>query len=266
VVICVIKKGFFNNLRINREYIFYYAKTMLKQRVANSYLGVMWLFLDPLFFMMIYTFLVVILFNNASSNFHIQVFIGITTWKFISTSISNATTSISKNKAVFEQVYFHKFVYPTSFLLVNLYNFLITNTLIIALMLISNVSLSLHMLEFIPITFVISLFIYGIALIVSHIGIYFNDIKNILDIILRFIFYLTPVIWNYETINSNISFVSILKWNPASIIIESYRDVLFRNTYADYLGLFFILIFSLILIFIGYRLISKYESDYGKVS
>ena len=262
----MVKKGFLKNLLLNREYILYYAKTLLKQRVANSYFGVIWLFLDPLFFMMVYTFLVVILFNHGSNNFHIQVFIGITTWKFIATSINNATTSISKNRAVFEQVYFHKLVYPTSFLILNLYNFLITNSIIIVLMIISRVSLTLHMVEFIPITFVLSLFIYGLALIVAHIGIYFNDIKNVLDIVLRFIFYLTPVIWNYDTINSNIAGISILKWNPASIIIESYRNVLFRSQYADYIGLFVILVLSFVLIIIGYRLITKYESDYGKVS
>jgi ABC-type polysaccharide/polyol phosphate export permease len=260
------KKGIIKNFKKNKEYITYYAKTLLKQRVANSYLGVLWLFLDPLFFMVIYTFLVVIIFNSASNNFHIQVFIGITVWKYISTTITNATTSISKNKAVFEQVYFHKFVYPTSFLLLNLYNFLITNTIIIVLMFMSNVSFTLHMLEFIPITLVLSLLIYGISLIVSHIGVYFNDIKNILDIGLRFLMYLTPVIWNYDTINSNLTFVSILKLNPASIIIESYRNVLFRGQFADYLGLSAIFALSLFLISIGYKIISKYESEYGKVS
>ncbi|MFI3210946.1 MAG: ABC transporter permease [Peptostreptococcaceae bacterium] len=257
------KKNIVSNLKHNWDYISYYANILLKHRVAGSYLGVLWLFINPLMFMMIYSFVVQYIFNNRMENFNVFVFIGLTTWNLISRTIMMGPTTIVRNKSIFEQVYFHKFVYPTIYTLVGLYEFLISNTLILLLMLIANIPFTWHLIEFVPITIVVILFTYGITLIVSHIGVYFFDLSNILDFTLKFIFYLSPIMWSYESVNFKYSY--LLQLNPISIIVQSYRDILFYEQSPDYIYLLILLIISIILIKIGYKLISKYEDEYGRV-
>lgn len=214
-------------------------------------------------FMLIYTFVVNNIFKITIPNFSLHVFIGTTTWKLISGSILMSPTVISRNKTIFQQVYFHKFVYPTVYLLVAVYEFLIANILILFLMYFSNIRFTWHLIEFPIVTLISILFTWGCSLIISHLGIYFFDLRNILDFSMRFLFYLSPVMWSYE--NRNFEFMNYLKISPISIIMESFRNITFRGTSPNYLSLLFVLTLSMILISIGYYLISKYEDEYARV-
>lgn len=270
------KKSLFANLAQYHEYMLYYSKILLKQRVAGSYLGFLWLFLDPLMFMLVYSFVVEFLFNSSIPNFNLHVFIGLTTWKLVSGTLLMSPTTIVRNKGVFQQVYFHKFVYPTIYLLVNIYEFFIANTLILGLMALAGVPFSWHMLEFFPITLVAVLFTWGCSLIISHVGVYFFDLRNILDFSLRFLFYLSPIMWSYGNItklekelftiaNVHVQAIHILKLNPVSIIIESFRQVLYYGQSPNYLTLAVLALVSCLLISLGYRMMSKREDAYARI-
>ena len=58
---------------------------------------------------------------------------------------------------------------------------------------------------------------------------------------------------------------NILLLNPIALILESYRNVLMNNQSANYLGLIIIFLLSLIIMTVGFKVIEKYEKNYGKV-
>ncbi len=182
------KKNILQNLWKNQEYILYYAKIILKTRVAGSYLGFLWLWIDPLMFMLIYSFVVMFIFKSKIEHFNVFVLIGITAWNFFSRAMLMATTSIVRNKSIFQQVYFHKFVYPTLYLVSYIYEFFISLSLILIVMLFEGIPITWHVIEVIPILITMALFTYGCSLIISHIGVYLFDLRNILDFTLKFIF------------------------------------------------------------------------------
>ena len=75
-------KRFFSDTAKYGKYAIYSAKSALKSEVANSYLNWLWWVLDPLCFMLIYTFIFGVVFNGAKPYFPIFIFIGITVWDF----------------------------------------------------------------------------------------------------------------------------------------------------------------------------------------
>ena len=257
------KQGILKNILKNREYILYYARIMLKQRVAGSYLGFLWLFLQPLMFMLIYTFVVTVIFKNRMPNFNIYVLIGLNAWSLIQRTIMTSATAIVRNKAIFEQVYFHKFVYPTVYMMSYVYEFIISTGLVFIMMAVAGVPFTWHLVEIIPILFVCMLFSLGCGLIVAHIGVYLFDLANILEFTLRFIFYLSPIMWSFD--NLDFSSVWILRMNPVSILLGSFRSVILYSKSPVYVYLLFIGLFSCALIQIGYRLISRYEDNYARI-
>jgi len=257
------KQGIIKNLIKYHEYILYYAWIMLKQRVAGSYLGFLWLFLQPLMFMVIYTFVVTVIFSNDIPNFNVFVLIGLNAWSLISRTIMVSATAIARNKAIFEQVYFHKFVYPTIYLVSYVYEFIIATSLVFAMMAFAGIPFTLHLFEIIPVLFVTSLFSLGCGLIVAHIGVYLFDLSNILEFTLRFIFFLSPIMWSYE--NFNFHLMWLLRANPVSVLLGSFRSAILYGTSPMYLYLLGIGLFSCVLIQIGYRLISKYEDSYARI-
>jgi ABC-type polysaccharide/polyol phosphate export permease len=68
-------KRFINDLKKYKNYILYATKAELKTEVINSYLGFIWLFLEPLCFMLIYTFIAQVIFGSKGiSYFPVFVF------------------------------------------------------------------------------------------------------------------------------------------------------------------------------------------------
>lgn len=257
------KEGILKNLIKNHEYILYYSKIMLKQRVAGSYLGFLWLFIQPLMFMLIYTFVVTVIFKSKMEHFNLYVLIGLNAWSLVQRTIMSASTAIARNKAIFEQVYFHKFVYPSIYLMSYVYEFLIATTLVIVMLIIGGVPITWHIIEVFPVLFTCMLFSYGCALIIAHIGVYLFDLVNILEFTLRFIFYLTPIMWSFE--NLNFPFIWLLKLNPMAVILGSFRSCLLYGHSPVYLYLLIISLASCVLIKFGYYLISKYEDKYARI-
>ena len=49
-------RRFFHDMQRYRRYMFYSAKAQLKNEVAGSFLNRLWWILDPLLFMLVYTF------------------------------------------------------------------------------------------------------------------------------------------------------------------------------------------------------------------
>lgn len=59
-------KRFFKDLKKYWNYIIYTTKAELKAEIINSYLGFLWLIIEPLCFMLIYTFIAVIVFKSSN--------------------------------------------------------------------------------------------------------------------------------------------------------------------------------------------------------
>ena len=73
---------FIRDLKRYYKYAMYSAASELKSQVAGSYLGWMWWILDPLLFMLVYTFVAMYVFQYQVDNFPLFVFMGITVWNF----------------------------------------------------------------------------------------------------------------------------------------------------------------------------------------
>ena len=75
-------KRFFNDIKKYYKYTIYATKAELNSEVAGSYLGWLWWFLEPLCFMLVYAFMVVVIFNTSEQYMLAFVFIGNTIWTF----------------------------------------------------------------------------------------------------------------------------------------------------------------------------------------
>ena len=65
-----------SDIKKYRKYTIYAAKSELKSEVANSHLSWMWWILDPLLFMVVYSFVAVIVFQKGEPYLPVFIFIG----------------------------------------------------------------------------------------------------------------------------------------------------------------------------------------------
>lgn len=262
---------FLTNIKKYFKYAVYQAKAELKSEVANSYLNWVWWILDPLFFMIIYSFVVEMVFNAKMEYFPVFVLIGLTCWDFFNRMVSGSVKLITNNKAIVSKVYIPKYILLLSKSFVYLFKLVISFILLIILMLIYKVPFTWNFFWFIPIIAILYVISFGIGMILMHFGVYVDDLSNITQIGLRFIFYLSGIFYDIKKMLSGKMIFSVipatifLKINPIALIINEMRQVLIKGNMPNFLWLSVFFLIGIILISIGAVIIHKYENSYAKV-
>ncbi len=258
-------KKFFSDIKKYFKYIIASTKAELNSEVANSYLGWLWWLLNPLFFMLIYWFISVIVFRTKQDYFAAFVFIGISIWDFFNHVVNVSPKLIANNKDIVSKVYVPKYILLIQKICVNFFKMLISLLLVAIMMALYNVNISLRILNFIPIIFVLVIVTFAVASLLLHFGVFVEDLVNITNVLLRLVFYLSGIFYMVST-RIPAPYNRYLLWcNPIAYFIQSSRDCLLYNKAIDYRILFVWLIIGTIVSIIGIKTITKYENSYVKV-
>ena len=259
-------KRFINDLKKYWNYITYSIKAELKVEIINSYLGWIWLILEPLCFMLIYTFVAVIVFKSKVDYFPVFVFIGLTIWNFFNKTLVSSVKLVSSNRDTVTKVYLPKFVLLLIKMGVNLFKMGVSFLVVFIFMVFYQVPITWNVLWMIPITITSVVLTFGISSIVMHFGVFVEDLVNIINIGLRLMFYLTGVFFDLSTKIHNLYYKTILlDLNPLANLIYNLRRVLIYSSGPTgyWTAIWFVI--GVLLSIIGIRTIYKYENTYVKV-
>lgn len=239
------------------------AKAQLKTEVANSYLNWIWWILNPLCFMLIYTFIFGYVFQAREQFFPVFIFIGLSMWDFFNHTLKSSVKIVKRNKSVVSRVYFPKYILIISQLLADGFKMLISFGIVALMMLVFRVPLSWNILFFVPVLLILALFTFGCSCFVLHFGVYVEDLSNVITIVLRFLFYLTGIFYNVEKKIPEVG-VYLNRYNPLAFLISAMRQSLIYSESPDLLHLGLWLAVSLLLAIGGVALIYKEENSYLK--
>ena len=103
-------KKFFSNLKKYYRYALRFAKAELKSEVADSYLNWLWWMIEPLCFMLIYTFVFGVIFKSKEEHFAVFVFTGLTAWEFFNRMVTGSVKLIINNRGLVNKLYIHKYI------------------------------------------------------------------------------------------------------------------------------------------------------------
>ena len=256
---------FKDDLKKYWKYAIYSSKAQLKSEIANSYLNWLWWVLDPLCFMLIYVFMFGYVFKSNQQYFAIFVFIGITLWDFFNKSLLQSVKLIKSNKPIVSKVYIPKFILIFVKMGVNGFKMCISLLIVVAMMIVWRVPVTWNVLYFIPIMMTLVVIVFGFACFLLHYGVFVEDLSNVLNIALRFLFYLTGVFWNIMDRLPAPYNKYIGRGNPIAFLITSTRDCLIygKTPHRKLLLLWFVI--GLIISILGVRKIYKNENSYVKV-
>src|SRR5690625_5591259 len=117
-------KAYLRELFKRKDLLLYLVKSGLKAEHRNSYLGYFWWLLDPLLNVLVYYFLVVIILDRGGENYALFLVIGLVVWRWISSSINSSAKSVLRYSSIIRQVYLPKSIFPLSFTITQLFNFM----------------------------------------------------------------------------------------------------------------------------------------------
>jgi len=258
-------KRFIADIKKYYKYTIYAAKAELKSEVAGSHLGWLWWFLEPLCFMLVYAFMVMAIFNASEKYMLAFVFVGNTIWTFFSKCLTTSVKLISSNKNIVTKVYIPKFILVLVKMFVNFFKLLVSLLIVAGLMAVYQVPLSLTMIQMIPILVLVFLLTFGICVILSHFGVFVEDLANVINIFLKLLFYFSGIFYSVATRVPAPYGAILARINPVAFMIEQSRASLLYSQGLDWIiyGAWFVI--AVVLCIIGIKTIYKNENNYVKV-
>ena len=254
----------FKDLYNYRELLKTSVKKDIGGKYKNSFLGVLWSFINPLLQILVYALIFPLVMKNGGSYKDYTVFMvcGLIPWAYFTTVINRASFIMIENGNILKKVYFPRSILPLSLVTSETINFLVSCIIILAFIVIKGFGISKFILFFPLVLLIQYVLLLGIALIFSAVTVYMRDIQHFIGVVLQLLFYATPIVYSIDTIPEN--FRWILKWNPMTYIIEGYRAIFYNQTMPDLKSLGVLGIISIIILIVGYLLFNKLQKRFAE--
>jgi len=216
----------------------------LQVRYKNSALGVIWSLANPIVRALILVVLFKYIVPFAPENYSAYVLAAFFPWTYFLTGVLDAGECVSKQMALVRKVYFPRELLPLATTIANLRHFLLSLG-VLALYLIG-----LYVSSWMPggthdippreifllplLVIMETLLIGGIALYISALNVFFEDVKFLAAVVLDLLFYGVPVIYFLEQVkiahalpeNLRPIVYKLFLLNPMAVILTSYRSFL----------------------------------------
>jgi lipopolysaccharide transport system permease protein len=181
-----------------REIVFYLIDQEQKVLHRDKLLGNVWMLLNPLL-MMIVLFWVFKNIRNQPAAFCLYVFTGLLAWDIFSKAIMGCTLCLRARKGLIQKFPLPLAIFPIAVVFRTFYNMVFGVLSYVAMffftkfIFLPQLSLSPYIF-FLPVwMFFFMLMILGFGFILARIGVYFQDMKDIVEVLLRVGFFLNPI-------------------------------------------------------------------------
>jgi len=252
----------FKKLYEYRELLKTNVKKEIRGKYKNSFLGVLWSFLNPLLQIAVYAIVFPLILRNQQENYVIFLCAGLIPWTFFATAITRTSTTIVENGNIIKKVYFPREILPISTITSEAINFLISTLIILIFVIFGGMGLTKYIV-FYPIVLLTQyILLLALGFIVSSITVYFRDLQHFIGVALQLLFYATPIVYSVDIIPETYRW--ILNLNPMSYIITAYRNIFYNQTMPDISQLLMILGISIIVCLLGYCIFNKLQRGFAE--
>ena len=245
-----------------RELLKTNVKKEIRGRYKNSFLGILWSFLNPLLQLAVYSVIFGALLAGGDKTYHIYICVALIPWTYFTTTISQAAFTIIGNGDIIKKVYFPREILPISVVTSGAVNFLISTIIILAFVLGAGLGLTKYIILYPFVLLIQYILLLGISFIVSSITVYFRDLEHIIGVVLMAAFYATPIVYRLSDLPANLQV--IMQLNPMTHLINAYRDIFYYHQMPDMRMLLILLGISVVLTIIGYFIFKKLQKGFAE--
>ena len=252
----------FGRRRVTR----YLVGSELKRTHADTAFGQIWWVLDPLLQMAVYFLLFAVMLHTNIPDYPLFLFAAILPWKWFSTTLNQATLSITGHQPLIRQVQFPKIVLPTAAVVAGTmsFSFGLIALGLVYLFYLDRLSVWVVCLPLIAaVQFVLTL---ALGILFGALNAFFRDVQNVMSHALRLLFYVSGALIPLDTIAaSHPSLYAILSLNPFSVLFKSYRAVTYGTTAPNWGGLGIVLAISVVLLVCAIYLFKRVEPAFARI-
>lgn len=209
-----------------RHLIAHLARADLRNRFRRSYLGVLWLLLNPLVYTCIFVVIFGTIFNLSVREYAPYVLSGIVLWEFISNVVGQSTQSILSAEGYLRQKRIPLFAFCLRTLIYHFVCFLAGLAAVLLVVGIARPGLSLTALPWLlPAIVLLVIFAAPIGVISAVAHTRFRDYQVVIGHVLMVCYYMSPIfIVRKEFDRPGLKIIS--NFNPITALCDLFRDPL----------------------------------------
>ncbi len=239
-------------------------------RYRGSLLGILWSFFNPLFMLVVYTFVFSVVFqarwgetSGSKVEFALLLFSGLIVFNLFAECVNRAPTLILSNVNYVKRVVFPLEILPIISFGGALFHFFISFIVwvlgYVFFLGAPHGTMVLLPLVLLPLAF----FILGLSWLLASLGVYLRDVGQIINILVMALMFLSPIFYSISRIPEN--YRVFLRFNPLVPIIESTRDVIFWGQMPHLVSLSICYIGSLVIAWLGFAWFQKTRKGFADV-
>ncbi|RJP38311.1 MAG: ABC transporter permease [Desulfobacteraceae bacterium] len=260
--------NFFQYIYRNKYLLWELSKRDFQQKYAANLMGLAWAVLDPLAMMLIFWLIFGVGLRGGKDMevpFLTYLITGLAAYLFFQQTLMQATGSIKTYSFLVKKLDFTISILPLVKIFSELALHIIVVVLALLILLGNGIRPSIYWIQLAYFIFAASMLLLGLSWFSCSVNLFFPDISNIIQIITRFFFYLTPIFWTPDIFPARVVF--ILKFNPMYYIVQGYRDSLLfgRPFWHNWQHGLYFWVFTLISLIIGLTVFRKLRPHFADV-
>ncbi len=201
------------------------AKRDVAQNQVGSLLGFIWTFVNPL----VLIFILWIVFTKGFKTptvtgvpFVVWLTTGLILWNAFAESLNGATAAVRTNPHLVKKVLFPLSILPVVKLVAVLIVHLVFILILVTLILLNGLPGSIYWLQCVYYLGAMMVLVLGLGWLTSSLFIYIRDVGQVINVLLQFGFWFTPIFWNLDMMPAGVRIW--LKLNPMFYLVQGYRE------------------------------------------
>jgi len=206
-----------------RELFYILAWRDIAVQYKQTIMGVLWAVIRPLLTMLIF----VVVFGKIAKlpsegvPYPVFVFAAMLPWTFFATAFTSAGNSLVGNANLISKVYFPRLIIPAASIIVAMVDFLISFTILIALMFWYSYFPTWHMLT-LPLFLLLGFFAaFGAGLFIASLNVKYRDFRFIIPFVSQLGLYISPVAFSTTLVPEKYQLLYYM--NPMVAVIDGFR-------------------------------------------
>jgi homopolymeric O-antigen transport system permease protein len=212
-----------------RELLYFFVWRDLKVRYKQTVIGVLWVVLQPLMTMGVFTIFFGRLAKLPSEGLPYPVFYfaALVPWAYFATALANCTNIVVANQHVITKVYFPRLLLPLAAVCSGLLDFVIGLVVMITLALVFGIHVTATV-TLLPFFLILALLTaLGVGLWTSALNALYRDVASIIPFIIQFWMLASPVAYPSSLVPARWRWLYGL--NPMAGVIDGFRWALTRH-------------------------------------
>lgn len=254
----------------NRNMIRALVQREVVGRYRGSFMGILWSFFNPVFMLVVYTFVFSVVFkarwaggSDSKTEFALILFAGLIMFNLFAECLNRSPTLILANANYVKKVVFPLEILPWVAVGSALFHMAISLVVwLIAYIFLfgaPHLTVLLFPLIVLPLIFLIM----GLTWALASLGVYLRDVAQFIGILTTVLMFLSPIFYPASALPEK--YQHLLMLNPLTPTIEYARDVLFWGRTPDFTILGIYLMGSVVVAWLGFAWFQKTRKGFADV-